>query len=96
MRKKEIYERMLCNKHGCTQSETLVYVFLCLMVNRKHQCWPSQKRIMKACRMKSPKTVSKAIRNLESKGFIKVYKNYNGKHGTRKNNIYTITTTNGI
>lgn len=90
MTKQEIYERMLCDDHKCGKSETLVYVFLCLMANGNNRCWPSQKLIMKACRMKSSKTVSQATKTLESKGFIKITKKYDSKTGNRINNIYTI------
>lgn len=67
-----------------------VYGYLVRCADKSGRCYPSRETISKKCNIKSVVTVDKAIKELESRGYIDKTKRYDFSGRGNLSNIYTI------
>jgi len=67
----------------------LVYLFFCRMANKESVCFPSRKRIGKACSIGQTK-VTDTLRELESVGLIKRTAQFRTGNKGQTSNLYTV------
>ena len=81
---------LLCETANVKQSEKSVLSKLCDRANEKnnYKCWPSIGLIAENIG-RSPRTVQRAIKSLELKGYISIEKRY-WAAGVYPSNVYTI------
>ena len=80
----------LCERANLKQSEKTVLSKLCDRASKKNQykCWPSIGSLASYIG-RSPRTVQRALRSLEVKGYIYIEKRY-WSVGVYPSNVYTI------
>lgn len=67
-----------------------IYGYLVRCADKSGRCYPSRETIAKKCNIKSVVTVDKAIKELESRGYIDKTKRYDFSGRGNLSNIYTI------
>ena len=81
--------------HGLTPTQKLVLILLSNYCDENNSCFPSHSTIAYLAGIKSSKHISKIIRELSKRGYLRIQYRYK-EDGGNKSNLYTLTLERGI